>query len=443
MTSSSTPKGTALGVLALAREGRFDAIFDRLAAPLQSLVSADALREAWDAELRRCGAVVSVGEPLEEPVNAGVVVVKIPVSCQHGGLTLVVPVAEGGVLAGIQLAPPDGAVPTASWAPPAYVDPSAFAEREVTLGSGTLAVPGTLSLPAATGRHPAVVLLAGSGPLDRDGTFGPNKPLKDLAWGLASRGIAALRFDKVTFAHREVLRKVDGFTLTDEYVPAALAAAEELRREPSIDADRVFLAGHSLGGTAAPRVAAADGAVCGVVILAGGASPLHRSIVRQLRYLASLDEASAATAEPAAAVLERQADLIDSDRLSLSTPASDLPFGTPASYWLDLRSYDPVASARTLRGPILIVQGGRDYQVTVDDDLARWQAGLAGRPEVTVRVYPTANHLLARGSGPLTPAEYDMPQHVDPEVLADIAHWLTTAGAAAGTSRSRPQSASA
>ena len=69
------------------------------------------------------------------------------------------------------------------------------------VGSGPLAVPGTLSLPHQSEPRAAVVLLAGSGPMDRDETIGRNKPSKDLAWGLASRGVAVLPFDKVTNAH--------------------------------------------------------------------------------------------------------------------------------------------------------------------------------------------------------------------------------------------------
>jgi dienelactone hydrolase len=274
-----------------------------------------------------------------------------------------------------------------------------------------------------------VVLLGGSGPTDRDGTIGPNKVLKDLAWGLATRRIAVARFDKVTLARGEKASRNANFTLADEYVPAALAAIDELRQDPGVDPEQVFVAGHSLGGTAAPLVAAADPLVAGLVILAGGAEPLHRTIVRQVRYLASLNPATAATAEPALAVLERQADLIDSDDLSPATPAADLPLGVPAPYWIHLRGYDPVALAGSLGRPILVVQGGRDYQSTVTEDLAHWQAGLADQPGVTVHVYPDDNHLFLAGSGPSTPAEYDAPQHVDPEVVAGVAEWIATAKA--------------
>lgn len=425
MTASPVPAAVALEVVQMARQDRFDAVIERLAPPLRALVDADALRAAWEAEIGRQGSVVSLGEPVCEPASAGVTVVRVPVSCAHGGMTVVASVSEAGLLMGLQLAPAAASRPASPWGPPPYVDVSTFTEREVHLGTGPLAVPGTLAVPTTPGRHPGVVLLGGSGPVDRDGTIGPNKPLKDLAWGLASRGVATLRFEKVTFAHPDELRRLAGFTLADEYVPAALAGIDELRRDLGIDPSRVFVAGHSLGGTAAPRVAAAAGAIAGLVLLGAGAAPLHRAAIRQIRYLASLNEVSAAANGALIERLEQQADLVDSDALSPSTPAAELPFGVPAAYWLDLRRYDPVAAAEALGRPILLVQGGRDYQATVDDDLVRWRAGLSRSSLVTERLYPAHNHLLAPGSGPSSPAEYDRPSHVDVAVVEDVERWLT------------------
>ncbi len=125
--------------------------------------------------------------------------------------------------------------------------------------------------------------------------------------------------------------------------------------------------------------------------------------------------------------------MVDSPGLSPSTPAGELPFGVPAPYWLDLRDYDPVAVAATLDRPMLILQGGRDYQATVADDLAGWKAGLAHRPDVTIRVYDAGNHLFFPGTGPSTPAEYEPVQHVDPKVVSDIADWLTQKSAFDGS----------
>ncbi len=426
--TQTAPVPTGLAVLELAQAGRFAEIREMFAPPLRAMVTAEALEAAWAAEINRRGPVSSIGAPVSEPDGPGLVLVRIPVTFQRGELTVLVSVSDTGSLTGIQLAPASAAEPTGPWQPPAYADPDKFDEQEVTVGSGPLAVPGTLSLPRQPGPGPAVVLLAGSGPLDRDETIGRNKPFKDLAWGLASRGVAVLRFDKVTHAHGSQVAKLREVTVADEYVTHAVAAVHLLRRHPAVGDSRVFVLGHSLGGTIAPRVAAREPSVAGLVIMAGGTQPLHWAAVRQVRYLASLDPETAAASQAAIEAMTRQAKMVDSPGLAPSTPDSELPFGVPASYWLDLRGYDPVAVAAALGKPILILQGGRDYQATVTDDLAGWQAGLAHRPEVTIRVYDPDNHMFVPGTGPSAPAEYEPAQHMDPEVVADIASWLTRGG---------------
>ena len=206
------------------------------------------------------GRVRSPRSGLRSPSRprTGAVVVKVAVTCEHGGFAVVGSVTEQGQLAGLQLAPPAAAEPIAPWEPPAYADAGSFDEHEVTLGSGPLAVGGTITVPRRDGVMPAVVLLSGSGSLDRDETIGRNKPLKDVAWGLATRGVVVLRFDKVTYTHARELQHAERFTLSDEYVPHAVAAVERLRGDPSVDPARIFVLGHSLGGTVAPRIAAAD-----------------------------------------------------------------------------------------------------------------------------------------------------------------------------------------
>lgn len=424
-----TPADTALAVIGMARDGQFSELRDKFAPQLRPLVPPEALRDSWNAEVAKHGPVSALGAPVTEPAGPGTVVVKVPVTFERAAGTVAVGLAgeEGSEawITGIQLLPASAAEPVAPWAPPPYADPDTFTEHDVTVGEGPLAVPGTLSVPRRTGaaRAPGVVLLSGSGPNDRDETIGRNKPLKDLAWGLATRGVATARFDKVTRAHPDLVAADASFTLTDEYVPHAVAAIELLREHPAVDPARVFVAGHSEGGTAAPR-AAARAPAAGLVIIAGGAQPLHHAMLRQFRHLATLNPAQAAAADAVA----RQVAAVDDPGLSQTTPRSALPFGIAAAYWLDLRGYDAPAAAAALGKPVLVVQGGRDYQVTVADDLSRWQAALEGRPDVTIRVYPADNHLLFPGSGPSSPAEYEPAQHVDQAVVADIAAWLATAG---------------
>jgi dienelactone hydrolase len=410
------PLAVAASVIEMARSERFSGIEELFAPQLRAAVSAETIRAGWTAEAARIGPVTAVGAPLSELSADGLVRVSIPVTGERGGLTVVVSVDDAGQLNGLRLAPPAGA----EWTPPRYASAGRFTEREVTVGAGPLAVPGTLTLPRGRGQRPGVVLLA-SGPADRDMTTGPNKPFKDLAWGLASRGAAVLRFDKVTHAHSRIAAE-PGFTMADEYLPHAVAAVRVLQRQPCVDPARVFVLGHSGGGKAAPRVAAAEASVAGLVIMAADALPLSRSAVRVARYLAALDASQGMAA--AARSIARQAARVESAGLSPATPAGELLFGWPASYWLDLRDYDQVAVAAALDRPVLVLQGRRDYQVTVDDDLTRWQAGLAGRPEVTIRIYDADDHMFFSGAGDSTPADYQVPQHVDPAVIADIAGWL-------------------
>jgi hypothetical protein len=143
-----------------------------------------------------------------------------------------------------------------------------------------------------------------------------------------------------------------------------------------------------------------------------------------MRYLASLRPETEAAAQPAIGDLTEKARRVDSPDPSPSTPASRLPLGAPASYWPDLRDHNPVEVAAALGKPMLILQAGHDYQATVADDLARWDAGLSDRPNVTIGVYPDYNHLFTPGSGPSSPDEYEPAQHVDATVVVDIATWL-------------------
>ena len=269
-----------------------------------------------------------------------------------------------------------------------------------------------------------MVLLGGGGAFDRDGTSGPNKPLKDLAWGLAARGVAVLRFDKATFAHPD--RLPPDLTMADEYLPPALAAVRLLRQQPEVAPDRIHLVGHSMGGKAAPRIAAADPSISGLVLLAADAQPMHEAAVRVARHLAAL--APGPSADEAVSALVRQAAVVAGPELAPDTSSDLLPLGFSAAYWLDLRAYDPVATAVGLVCPMLILQGGRDYQVTVADDLTRWRRALAHRPEVAIRIHQDVNHFFfpgLPGSGRPTPAEYARPGHVDPAVVDEIATWLT------------------
>jgi len=165
----TTPAATGLAVIEMARQGRFAEIRDRFAPQLRPMVPAEALQTAWEFELAKNGPVSSVGTPVTEPGGPDAALVKIPVTFEHGALTVAVGLAsEESWITGIQLLPAGAGEPAAPWQPPRYADPEKFTEQDVTVGGGPLAVGGTVSLPRQQGPVPGVVLLAGSRPHDRD-----------------------------------------------------------------------------------------------------------------------------------------------------------------------------------------------------------------------------------------------------------------------------------
>lgn len=169
------PRSMALAVLDLARAGRFAEIRERFTPGLRPMVTAEALKAAWDAEAARLGPVASVGDPSSEPTDGQV---RVPVRFERGELTLLVSVTATGELAGLQLVPAGAAEP-APWQPPPYADGDRFDEREVSLGEGPLSVPGTLCLPRTAGPFPGLLIVGGSGPVDREGTIARSKPSRE------------------------------------------------------------------------------------------------------------------------------------------------------------------------------------------------------------------------------------------------------------------------
>tara|TARA_E500000305_G_scaffold52786_3_gene41885 strand:+ start:271066 stop:272373 length:1308 start_codon:yes stop_codon:yes gene_type:complete len=315
-------------------------------------------------------------------------------------------------------------LPAGRYQSPSYVKPNRFKETEVTIGTGLWSLPGTLSVPIMGEKVPAVVLVHGSGPQDRNETTGPNQPFRDLAEGLASQGIAVLRYEKRTKHHRLKMVLLSGsLTVREESVEDAVSAVRFLQAHERIDGNRVFVLGHSLGGYLLPQIGAEEQGIAGLISLAGSARPLEEIVLEQMKYLSALNGEAAEESQQKLQDLEKQVAMVKSLDLKPETPAGQLPLGIPASYWLALRDYDAAERAKTLQMPLLILQGQRDYQVTMDD-FARWKQALGNRKDVRFISYPKLNHLFMAGEGPGTPAEYMIPGNVAEEVVRDIAAWI-------------------
>ncbi len=387
----------------------------------------DKIEAMWMKQLpAQVGAFKQQGPARREQLQ-GYEIVLITCSFEKATLDARVAFDKDGKIAGLGFVPP---APPAKYEPPAYADAAKFEETAATVGSGEWALPGTLTMPKGEGPFPGLVLVHGSGPNDRDESLGPNKPFQDLAWGLATRGIAVLRYDKRSKVYgKKILAdpKLEAaMTVKDETVDDALAAAALLQRTPGIDPKRVFILGHSLGGFLMPRIALAAEplGLAGFISMAGLTRPLDDTIVRQMTYLYVLagntvSEEDRKRLEDIKAAVAKIKALTDADLGSTAKLLGAMP-----AYWLDVRGYDPPETAKQVTKPMLFLQGGRDYQVQTVD-LENWKKALGGRKDVEFHLYPKLNHLFYEGEGILVPLEY-VQRHgsVAPYVVDDIASFI-------------------
>ncbi|MGE5487459.1 MAG: alpha/beta fold hydrolase [bacterium] len=406
---SKPPAEVARGIVDSLLAGDYAAVLANSTPEMKKALPEEKLREAA-SRLSGFGAVREILAPEVTP-SAGATGVIVPVIFEKFAVNIAVTLNHAGELAGLFFQP--RATPAANWTPPAYVKPDSFRAVEVTVGSGEWPLPGTLLVPAGQGPFPGVVLVHGSGPNDRDESVGGVKVFRDIAEGLASRGIAVLRYEKRTRQHAAKYAALKDATVKEETVDDAVAAAALLRERPEVNAARIFVLGHSLGGYLAPRIGRSDPKLAGMIILAGNTRPLEDLIAEQTAYLGSLQKDAAAQKQ-----IEEMQRTVEQIR---NVKPGETIMGAPAAYWLDLKGYRPAEEARNLPMPLLVLQGERDYQVTMED-FAGWKRALEGK--ATLKSYPSLNHLFVEGEGKSTPQEYARPAHVSELVIEDIAKWI-------------------
>ena len=379
----------------------------------------------WNSVLAQFGEFQSVESVTDRQVPPyDVLTALCRFAKMKGVLTITLDAQQRVVGFNITLSPE--AVPSA-WNPPQYADQSAFTERGVSIGSTPWILPATLSLPNGKGPFPAVVLVHGSGSIagDQDETYGPNKTFKDFAWGLASRGVAVLRYTKRTRQYgATVLIGPDPFTTKQETIDDARAAVTFLAMQSQIDAKRIFVAGHSLGGYLAPRIASGDPQVTGLIVLAGSTRPLEDMVLEQIRAQVARQHAENSPAgQKVIQDAENEKRVIEDPNLKPGTRVTSVGAPVPSDYFLDLRGYNPPKVAQSLEIPMFILQGERDVQVSMTD-FNNWKMALSARKNVVLKSYPGVNHMFIPVNGPATGEEYDQPGHVESDVIEDVASWV-------------------
>lgn len=329
--------------------------------------------------------------------------------------------------------------------------PYPYVEEEVTIDNAAAGVKlaGTLTRPKGGGPFPAVVLVSGSGPQDRDESLFGHKPFLVLADHLTRKGIAVLRYDDRGVG-KSTGKSSDATTA--DFGTDAYAAVTFLRARKEIDLKRVGIAGHSEGGVIAPMVAAQHPDEVGfIVMLAGTGLPGDEVLRTQLaallrargiddagidlrrrrqQIILSIVKAGGDAAKVNEAVGKFFDDLSEEDRQQFADAerkVGEAEYRTVATPWMRyFLGHDPRPTLRKVRCPVLALNGEHDLQVTPKDNLPAVAAALkeGGNTRATAREMPGLNHLFQHcKTGGVE--EYGQSEETfSPEALATIADWI-------------------
>ncbi|MBQ3010830.1 MAG: alpha/beta fold hydrolase [Oscillospiraceae bacterium] len=289
---------------------------------------------------------------------------------------------------------------------------------------GMLTLPSNVSVPV-----PAVVFVHGSGSSNMDEAVGKLTPFKDLAVGLARHGIASVRYDKRSFAHglKMIRDKKHPITVKEETIEDAILAAELLRKDARIDSERIFIVGHSMGAMLAPRIDAEGGNFRGLILMAGSPRKLEEIMLGQNEDM--LASSKGLLRWIIKKQVQKFAKLFDGMYALSDEEAKKCKMGggTTLYYFKEMGEHPSSDYLEKTEKPILVMQGEKDFQAKVDPDFLGYQALLAGKTNVTFKLYENLNHVFVPsvyGSILQAKKEYNVEQHIGEQVIGDIAGWI-------------------
>jgi len=371
----------------------------------KAAITEEVLKESYEAIVGPLGMPDSVERQKDTPANRMTYLAVF----RTGSLLVNVVFNEKNEIAGFFIEPYD-----------TLTMPATIVEREIKFGEQKYLLTGTLTTPKDKESKTVVILVAGSGPADRNESLGVLKPFRDIAWGLAEQDISVFRYDKRTYTYKEKLAQDESLTVNEEVIDDVTYAYYKMH---ALGYDNIYILGHSFGGHLMGRIAKELPWAKGYIIMAGNVTPIEELMVSQIKYLAEFD--GKVSEEEAMQIQQYEAQKANIQNLTKENASSysvaEL-MGAPAAYWLDLKGYNPFEIAKC-RGKLLVLQGANDYQVTTRE-YGMWQSGLAEHKNVTFKLYDKLNHLFMP-SKVMNASDYRQMNYVDGVVLKDIAAFVS------------------
>ncbi len=401
------------------KTGQYEKVLELVDSSLVKEVSAFEIKMAWESMRKSMGEFRDTLDFQQESIGFKKVW-NVGLAFEKDSIDLAFYFTEEGKLSGFFQQPYAVKAP---YQLPDYTNAKDFSELPFILYSKGYLLPGILTLSTKSKSSPLLILAHGSGPNSKDEKMGPNPVFKDLAYGLASQGVSTFRYDKRSLVYgSEMISNPDSFTVYEEVIEDILSAIDTFHQNSRFKG--IFVLGHSLSGYLAPRVAEKRPRIHGIISAAGPARPLQTLILEQYKYFQSIDE------DPDDWIytikqLQRKIEYLESEEFSFSAYAESLPLDLPAAYWMDLKNYDPIQTARNAGVPILVLQGEKDYQVLMTD-FALWKSGLKNCSKCRFKSYEKLGHGFFEGADVPGAEQYNQVDHVRKDVILDIAKFIKT-----------------
>ncbi|SMC47567.1 alpha/beta hydrolase [Papillibacter cinnamivorans] len=396
--------------------GDYDSVVGEFNATVSKQLDAKGLEDAWTTTVGSLGSFQEILEVTGEE-SKGYYVVNVLSRFEGNGLMTKLTYDSEGKIAGLWFSYQAVEAPEAT-------STDLYEEIPIQVGAGESKVDGFLTLPKNVEKPPVVIFIQGSGSTDMDETIGTaqNKPFQDLAWGLAEKGIASVRYNKRFYQYPDEATALGGnLTVGDEVLSDAAAAVALASSDERLDGDRIFILGHSLGGMLAPKIALDHPEVSGIISMAGTLRGLEDVILDQNREAIAAadmtDEKKQETLTQVEAEVQKVKALTQGD-------ASVTILGISSVYWMSLKESTGTEIAERLTCPVLVLQGSADFQVYPDKDYPLWEETLKSKTDFESHLYDGLNHLFMTTNGKRDVTEYNIAGHVSQTVIDDIAAWI-------------------
>lgn len=398
----------------------FDNCYSQFDTTVQKLMSKAQLQEAYDATIQRFGAFKEIGAT-EMHSQGDYIITSTQVKHEKNKFAIQITYGKNEKIQGFFFRPIQEASKASIY--PYYADSTKFIEKNIKFGNEPFVLDGKLTIPKGNSKFPLLILVHGSGPNDMDENIGPNKPFRDIALGLASNGVAVFRYNKRTFQYNSAMAEIkDVITLDQEVLEDVQFAVNYSKTLGEINPNQIFVLGHSLGGLCIPQIAQENPSVAGFIIMAGANQPLEDKILEQFTYISKLSNNQGIT-EETLANLKTQVEKVKKEDFKDADTPDKLPLGLSPAYWRYLNRYKPLEIMLKIDKPFFVIQGERDYQVTVDE-YENWKKALKNNNKSHFQLYPKLNHLFLEGDAKSTPEEYEKPSNIPKYVILDISNWI-------------------